>query len=57
MANDKDRANDMRDVAAYAEANMKFARTQENKNPTSPYGGPQKGSPKKPTKKPGKSGK
>ena len=53
--NGKGRKNDLRDFAAYAQENLKFGRTQPNKNPTFSQKGPQKGSPEKPTKKPGKS--
>lgn len=53
--NGKGRKNDLRDFAAYAQENLKFGRTQPNKNPTFSQKGPQRGSPEKPTKKPGKS--
>ena len=52
--NGKNRAFDLRDVSALPMANLKLARTQANKLPTSPTSGPQKSSPKKTNKKPGK---
>ena len=53
--NGKNRAFDLRDVSALPMANLKLARTQTNKLPTSPQSGPTKSSPKKTNKKPGKS--
>lgn len=52
--NGKNRAFDLRDVSALPMANLKLARTQANKLPTSPQMGTQKSSPKKTNKKPGK---